>query len=441
MEKNFLTSANRIYKVEEGSIAEELDIEVGDILKKINGRVVKDIIDYYYLLADDYVEVEIQKENGEVWVLEIDKEFDEYLGVEFDNPLMCKANHCSNKCVFCFIDQLPKGMRKTLYFKDDDSRLSFLQGNFVTLTNMKERDLERIVEYRISPLNVSIHTTDSNVRLKMLKNKNAGKIMENLTYLLENDIEVNGQIVLIPNLNDGLILEKTIRDLSTMKKRVNSLAIVPVGITRYREKLEKLEIFNKETAGKVIDDITRIQENLLKEIETRFVFLSDEFYIIAGRELPDYHDYENFIQLENGVGLIRKFQYEVDAALKTNWKKGKSTTIFTGTSAYEFIKEIAENISKTYHTKIDVIKVKNKFFGETITVAGLLTATDIINESKKHELNEQVLIPNVMLRTGEDIFLDDITLEEFEKRINRPVKVCKVEGHDLLNCILGGNDE
>lgn len=441
MEKNYkVKDKNKIKSVEAGSIAEELDIQVGDRLVKINNRKVEDIIDYLYLLADEFVEVEVEKKNGEVWVLEIEKEYYEELGVEFENPIMDKAKSCSNRCVFCFVDQMPKGMRDTLYFKDDDSRLSFLQGNFVTLTNLKQRDLERIVEYRISPLNVSIHTTDPELRVKMLKNKFSGDVLSKLQYLVDNGIEVNGQIVLCPGYNDKKALESTLRDLHALSPALESVAIVPVGITKYRENLAPLTIFNQASAKEAIEQVKALQDEFLQASQTRFAFLSDEFYMIAKETLPEYDAYEGFIQLENGVGLMRKFEYELQQAIQEirDNKKHASVSIITGTSAYEYMKTMAQMVMDVYDIDIQVHRILNDFFGHTITVAGLLTAKDIIKQVETINLSERVLIPDVMLRSGEDVFLDDLTIKDLEKAIDRPVLVTKVQGMDFLNCLLGG---
>jgi len=438
MEKNYsVKDKNKIIFIEKDSIAEELGLEVGDRLTKINGKEVNDIIDYFYLLADEYVEVEVEKVNGEVWLLEIDKEYYEEMGVEFENPIMDKANSCSNNCVFCFIDQNPKGMRETLYFKDDDSRLSFLQGNFVTLTNLKQNDLERIVEYKISPLNVSIHATNPDVRRKMLNNRFAGDVLDRIKYLTDEGIEVNGQIVVCPGYNDKEVLEETLRDLFTLE-HLYSVAIVPVGITKFREGLAHLDVFDKKAAEETIDQVEKLQKEFLVS-GSRFAFLSDEFYMIAERELPDYDAYEGFIQLENGVGLMRKFEFELDLALSIQHevKELPSTTIFTGDSAYEFMQSMVEKIKASYNVDVNVVKVLNDFYGHTITVAGLLTAGDIISQSKNYEVKNHVVIPEVMLRDGEAIFLDDVTLDEFESRLDRKVFVTKVEGQDFLDHILG----
>lgn len=442
MEKNYFgNNKNKIRLVEKDSIAEELGIEPGDRILKINNRDIDDIIDYIYLLADEYVEVEIEKSNKEVWVLEIEKEYYEELGIEFENPIMDKAKSCSNKCIFCFIDQMPVGMRETLYFKDDDSRLSFLQGNFVTLTNLKQKDLERIVEYKISPLNVSIHTTNPEVRKKMLNNRFAGDVLERIKYLIDNGIEVNGQIVLCPGYNDKEELDRTLDDLYALAPNLYSIAIVPVGITKFRHGLAPLTMFDEKSANEAIDQVEARQQEFLKDKGMRFAFLSDEFYVTAKRELPEYDDYEGFIQLENGVGLMRKFERELDNALElSEYDKGiagKSITILTGESAFEFMSEMVEKVRNEYkNIEVNVLKIENEFFGRTITVAGLITAGDIIKQVKNKLLHANVMIPEVMLRSNEEVFLDDLTLTDVSKSIDRDIIVTKVEGQDFLNHIL-----
>jgi len=440
MEKNYnVEYKNKISRVESDSIGEEMGIEVGDQLIKINDREINDIIDYIYLISDEYVEVEIIKASGEVWILEIDKDYHEDLGIEFENPIMDQAKHCSNKCVFCFVDQLPKNMRSTLYFKDDDSRLSFLQGNFVTLTNLKRSDLERIVEYRISPLNVSIHATDPEVRLKMLKNPNSGQVMDHMSYLVSQGIEVNGQIVLCPGYNDKKILEKTLMDLKTLSPNLHSVAIVPVGITKYREGLATLEIFDQAAAGATIDQVQALQDRFLEELGTRFAFLSDEFYMIAGRPVPAYDTYEGFIQLENGVGLMSLFDHELNQAIQSTPEEGPfdPVTIVTGTSAYGFMKEMAGRVMANYDIAIDVKEIKNDFFGHTITVAGLVTGQDIVKQLSSEEEKHDMLIPDVMLRSGERVFLDDYTTDDVSQALGRQIRVTRVKGQDFLDCVLG----
>ena len=313
--RNFNESRNIIEEVERGSIAEELGIEPGDILLKINDQAVKDIIDYKYLISDEFILLEVEKPNGEVWEFEIEKDNDEDLGIAFTNPLIDRAKSCRNKCIFCFIDQLPPNMRESLYFKDDDSRLSFLQGNFITLTNMSDEEIDRIIKYRLSPINISVHTTNPELRVKMLNNKNAGKIYDIIKRFHQANLEVNCQIVLVPKVNDGKELDRTLKDLAKVYPTVGSIAVVPVGITKYREKLAPVEAFNSESAKEVLEQLEAHQEKFLRELGTRLVFPSDEFYALAKREVPSYEEYEGFPQLENGVGLIRSFQHEVEEEL------------------------------------------------------------------------------------------------------------------------------
>ena len=307
---------NQIKTVEPGSIAEELEIEVGDQLISINQQPVVDIIDYMFLSNDEFVEIEIEKSNGEIWTLDIEKEYDEPIGITFENPIIDDAKRCTNNCVFCFIDQLPKGMRPSLYFKDDDSRLSFLQGNFVTLTNLKEPDIERIIRYRISPINVSVHTTDPELRKKMLGNRFAGNIMERLKKLVDGGIVVNAQIVLCPGYNDGDALDKTLTDLMTLHPNLNSVAIVPIGLTNHRQGLIQMEGFVQKNAAETINRVHAFQSKAYKKLKTRFAFLADEFYIQAILPFPEDNAYESYIQLEDGIGMIRKLTTEIEEFLK-----------------------------------------------------------------------------------------------------------------------------
>ncbi|SHK39365.1 DUF512 domain-containing protein [Paramaledivibacter caminithermalis] len=431
---------NIISKVKPDSIAEEMGIEQGDILININGKKVMDILDYLFLTSDEFLEIEIEKKNGEVWILEIDKYYDEDLGIEFDNPILDQAKYCKNKCIFCFIDQLPKNMRRSLYFKDDDSRLSFLQGNFVTLTNLRDMDIDRIIEYNISPINVSIHTTNPDLRVKMLNNKRAGNILERIKKLTENRIMINGQIVLCPDVNDDLELDRTIEDLYTLYPNLHSVAIVPVGITKFRQNLYPLKIFDKESANKVIMQIHRWQKLLKEKIGTNFVYLSDEFYIMAEKPLPSYESYEDFPQIENGVGLIKKMEHEFNNHLKTlpkNLEINKTITVVTGVSAAQFIEKLASELTKKVSKlKIEVLTIKNDFFGHTITVSGLITGQDIINQLKDRELGEKIIIPKSMLKSDEPIFLDDVTIQDLEKSLNRSVVASDVNGQSFIESII-----
>ncbi|MGB3367359.1 MAG: DUF512 domain-containing protein [Acidaminobacteraceae bacterium] len=432
--------ANVISKVLEGSIASELGIVVGDCLLSINGNEVVDIIDYLFLVSDDYIEIEVEKSDGEIWDYEIDKEFDEEIGIEFSNPIMSDAKNCSNNCIFCFVDQLPENMRESLYFKDDDSRLSFLQGNFVTLTNVAESELDRIVEYNISPINVSIHTTNPKLRAKMLNNRFAGNINERLNKLTSNRIEVNGQVVLCPGYNDKEELDRTLKDLYNMKYGLKSLAIVPIGKTRYRDGLADVETFERDSARDVIKQVEKWQEFFLEKTGSRFVFLSDEFYVIAESELPKAEAYEGFELIEDGIGLMVKFKEEIKAAIKEDIlevaieKKKRIITVATGASAYKFMSEIAEMaMSYDKSLEINVYHILNDFFGHTITVAGLLTSVDIYKQLQGKNVGDVLLIPKSMMKSDENVFLDDVSVEDLSKRLGVEIKVVEVEGYDFLN--------
>lgn len=445
---------NRISKVSPDSIGSELDIEVGDRLLNINGHPVKDIIEYRYYIADEYLEMDIEKCNGEIWTLEIEKDFDEDLGLEFENPIIDQSKNCQNQCIFCFIDQLPENMRSTLYFKDDDSRLSFLQGNYITLTNMKEGDIQRIIDYRISPINLSVHATDPELRIRMLNNKKAGSILAVMKRFDKHQIKMNCQIVLCPGVNDGVNLDQTIEDLKDLEN-IQSTAIVPVGISKFREGLFSMKPYDQRSASKVIDQVEKWQKEIMGEKGRRFVHLSDEFYILANRPLPKVEDYEGFPQIENGVGLMTKFRWEVKAALaqievnglkdSETLKPGKKSIpiqIITGTLAKDFIAEMANEVSKVMPIlDIEIIAVKNHFFGETITVSGLVTGKDILETIKSKEAEKEnnnfkntvTIIPNAMLKAEEEVFLDDLTVKDLEEKLNRKVVISSVDGKEFVD--------
>ena len=429
-----------IKEVYPGSIAEELEIEPGDVLLSINDQSIEDVFDYRYMIKDEYIEVLIRKPDGEEWVLEIDKDYDDDLGIEFENQLMSDYKSCSNKCIFCFIDQMPPNMRETLYFKDDDSRLSFLQGNFITMTNMGDKEIDKRIKYRISPVNVSVHTTNPILRAKMLGNRFAGDVLDKMKRLKSADITMNAQIVLVPDVNDKEELDKTINDLACLYPQLNSVAIVPIGITKYRENLCKVEIFDKESANEVINQIEKIQNELLDKLGTRFAFLSDEFYVMANRNLPTKEAYEGYVQLENGVGLISKLEHEIYEELEKTPKypMNRHISIATGKSAFEFINSMAKLIMKEFEgLKIDVHMISNEFFGETITVAGLITASDIEKQLKDKNLGEELIIPRSMMKADEDIFLDNITLDELKQRLKIEIIISEVEGRDFIDKLLG----
>ena len=436
---NYTEDRNIIEEIVKGSIAEELEIQQGDILLSINDMPVKDVIDYKYLISDDYLVVVIEKKCGEIWEIEIEKDFDEDLGLIFTNPLIDKAKSCRNKCMFCFVDQLPPNMRETLYFKDDDSRLSFLQGNFITLTNMSDEEINRIIEYRLSPINVSVHTTNPELRIKMLNNKNAGRVYDILKRFKAAKLEVNCQIVLVPGVNDGEELNRTLSDLRNLYPTVESVAVVPVGITKYRDGLYDVEPFTKKTSDELLDCIFSKQSEFLEEIGTRFVFPSDEFFATTEKELPSISEYEGFPQLENGVGLMKSFEDEIIQELekiKTPIDNKKKYIIATGTLAFQFIESIKEKILKKFNKlEIVVVPIVNRFFGETITVSGLITGEDLVSQLKNYEDIDGIIIPRSMMKRDEEIFLDNLTLVEVSKKLNIPVIPSKVEGKSLIDII------
>ncbi|WP_244833235.1 DUF512 domain-containing protein [Clostridium sp. BJN0001] len=435
---------NIITKVDKGSIGEEVGIEVNDILLSIDGNNIDDIIDYKFLSADEEITIEIEKCNGEVWDIDIEKEYGEDLGLEFGGGIMDKAKSCSNKCMFCFIDQLPKGLRQTLYFKDDDSRLSFLQGNFVTLTNMKDEDIDRIIRYHISPINVSVHTTNKELRKKMLSNRFAGNIMERMKKLADAGIVMNAQIVSIPNINNGEELLKTINDLYSLYPYVSEVAVVPIGVTKFREGLAKVDTYTKELAEKEINSIKRLQNKFISDGNGPFVRLSDEFYIVAGHNIPDEEFYDGYNQIEDGIGMVRCFKSEIDSSASSVEKNLKgSFSIATGVLAYDSIKEAASKImSYNENIKIDVYKIINYFFGETITVAGLLTGKDIIEQLKGKIKSKYLIMPENMFRRGyefsdsdELIMLDDTRIKDIEEALDVQVIVVNFTGEDLVKKI------
>ena len=431
---------NVIIKVEKDSIAEELGIEPGDILVSINGKEVVDVFDYRYLINDEYIEICIKTIQGEECIAEIEKDYDEDIGIVFESGLMDDAKSCYNKCIFCFIDQLPKGMRETLYFKDDDSRLSFLQGNYVTLTNMKQADIDRIVYYHLSPINISVHTTDLELRKKMLNNKNADKVLDHMQTLANAGIEMNLQIVLCNGINDGAVLEKSISDLSKFYPHAKSLSVVPIGLTRYRDGLYKMKPFEKEDSEAVIDLIEKWQKKLKAEIGSSFVFIADEFYLTAKREFPDVDDYEDFPQIENGVGMISLMRdefYTYMADLSGDQKLEKTVSIATGTAAFEFIDGLCKEIMLKYPSvKIQVFPIENDFFGGKISVSGLLCGCDIIKQLKNKNLGDYLCLPQNLLRSGETTLLDDLTIEDIERELGVKIRITKESGEDFVKAIL-----
>ena len=434
-----------VQKIERGSIAEELGIEKGDILIAINGNKIEDIFDYRYLTQDEYIEVLIRKQSGEEWLLEIDKDYDEDLGIIFENGLMDDYRSCHNKCIFCFIDQMPRGMRETLYFKDDDSRLSFLQGNYVTLTNMSDSDIERIIRYRLSPINISFQTTNPKLRCMMLHNRFAGGALKQVKKLYDAGITMNGQIVLCKNINDGAELERSISDLTAYLPHLESVSVVPVGLSKYRDGLYPLEPFDKEDAKQVIECIHRWQKKIYQEYGTHFIHASDEWYVLAEEELPEAERYDGYLQIENGVGMLRSLLDEFEEAMtqvESEKRKydvcGKEMSLVTGQLAYPYISYMAEEMMRCFpQLTLHVYAIINEFFGEQITVSGLLTGQDMIRQLQGKSLGDRILLPQNVLRSGEDYFLDDITVGDMEKALQVQVDIVKSSGYDFVHTVLG----
>ena len=430
---------HRIKRVEEGSIAWEMGIEPGDVLLRINHNIIEDVFDYHYYVNDEELLVLIRKTNGEEWELEIEKDYEEDLGIEFEQGLMDEYRSCRNKCMFCFIDQMPKGMRETLYFKDDDSRLSFLQGNYVTLTNMSDHDIERIINYHLEPINVSIHTTNPELRCKMLHNRFAGDALKKIDLLYEGGIVMNGQIVLCKGENDGEELERSIRDMTKWLPNLQSVSVVPVGLTKYREGLYPLEPFHKEDARNVLDTIHKWQNIIYEEYGIHFIHASDEWYLLAEEELPEEERYDGYLQLENGVGMLRLLEDEFSKCydeLEGDDRK-RHVSLATGRLAAPTIAKLMDRLKGKYpNLKVDIYPIRNDFFGELITVAGLITGQDLKNQLADKELGDVLLLPNNMLRSGEEVFLDDMTVTELAEALQIRVKIVGSSGQDLINAVL-----
>lgn len=429
-----------ISAVEPGSIAEALEVEPGDVLLSVNGNRIEDVFDYQYLTSDEELLLVIRKPDGEEWELEIEKDYNQDLGITFENGLMDEYKSCSNKCIFCFIDQMPKGMRETLYFKDDDSRLSFLQGNYVTLTNMKDKDIERIIHYHLAPINVSVQTMNPRLRCKMLNNRFAGDALKKMKRLADAGIEMNGQIVLCKGVNDGEELERSIRELTEYIPHMQSVSVVPVGLTKFRDGLYPLEPFTKEDARVVLATIHKWQEHCMKEYGTHFIHAGDEWYLLAEEELPSAENYDGYVQLENGVGMITLLRDEFKEALEqeSGDDTKRSVSLVTGRLAGPILTELLESMKDKFpNVEAKVHVIRNDFFGERITVAGLLTGQDIVAQLKDEELGDILLLPCNVLRSGEEVFLDDMTVEELKRTLQVQADIVKSSGQDLLNAVLG----
>lgn len=428
-----------VLSVEEDSIAEEIGLEQGDEILKINDNEICDYLDYKFLSTAEEIILTVKKTSGEIIEFDIENEYGEDLGINFSDMLFGSAKRCVNKCIFCFIDQLPKGMRETMYFKDDDTRLSFLHGNYVTLTNMKEADIKKLIKYRISPVNISVHTVNPSLRVKMLGNPSAAFIMEQIDMLYKNRIEMNMQIVLCKGINDGEELTNSLNTLSSYYPQVRSISVVPVGLTNFREGLFKLDEITPQDSKNVIKQVEKIQNYNLEKYGSRIVYLSDEFYINASLPLPLAEEYEDFPQIENGVGLISSLKEEFDCALKEKHKQGYfgKNVIVTGKLSYEFIKTLVEKAKKLYNNlKADVLCVENDFFGRSVTVSGLICGGDIIKNLKGKDY-DRILITKSMLKADEDIFLDNVKVCDMEKELGMEVCAVYNDGFDFLEKLLG----
>ena len=421
-----------------GSIADELELEVGDTLMTIDGEELEDIFDYDYMTDTESFVMVVRKKNGEEWELEIESGGED-LGLTFENGLMSDYRSCHNKCIFCFIDQMPPGMRDTLYFKDDDSRLSFLQGNYITLTNMSDKDINRIIRFHLSPINISVQTMNPELRCKMLNNRFAGEALKKLDVLYEAGTEMNGQIVLCKGVNDGKELNYTIEQLAKYAPYMQSVSVVPVGLSKFREGLYPLEPFTKEDACEVIDMIEGWQKKIYEKHNIHFIHASDEWYILAERELPEESRYDGYIQLENGVGMIRLLVEEVMDALDGKEDDGEAEEISmaTGRLAFPYLKRLMGELEKVYPgRKVNLYEIRNDFFGEMITVAGLITGQDLIAQLKGQNLGKRLLLPACMFKNGEEVFLDDITKTQAEDALQIPINIVKSSGYDLVDAVL-----
>ena len=429
-----------VKNVLENSIAEELEIEPGDNILAVNDHPIEDIFDYQYLINDEYIELLVKKSDGEEWLLEIEKDYDEDLGIVFENSLMDNYKSCYNKCIFCFIDQNPKGMRDTIYFKDDDSRLSFLQGNYITLTNMKDEDIDRIINYHLAPINISVHTTNPQLRCSMLNNRFAGTILERIRKFYNAGIPMNGQIVLCKGINDGEELWRSISELKEIVPVMESLSVVPVGLSDYRDGLFHLEPFDKEDACEVIDIIEHFQKKAYEKHGIHFVQASDEWYINAGRDFPEAERYDGFVQLENGVGMVRlmKEEFEQEFSAVQGDDREYEVSIVTGVLVYDSIKILVDRMKEKFpNVKIHLYKIINDFFGHRITVTGLLTGGDMIKQLKGKPLGQRLILPSNTLMADEPKFLDDVTLDQFIEALQVDVCIVESSGADFIHSVIG----
>ncbi len=424
-----------VFEIAPGSIAERKGIKAGDKLHAVNGNEISDVLDYRFYLTDSRVKLTLSRDEV-FYEVEILKEMYADIGLEFETYLMDKKRSCRNRCIFCFIDQLPCGMRDTLYFKDDDSRLSFLMGNYITLTNLSEQDIDRIIKMHISPINVSVHTTNPKLRVKMMHNKRAGEVLSYLKTLADAGIVLNTQIVLCKGINDGAELERTMFDLA--KLGVESCSVVPSGLTKFREKLYPLEPFAPDECADVIKQVEAFAESCRQKYGRRIFFCGDEFYIKSGTPFHGEDYYEGYPQIENGVGMITSMKSEFDFALEdAQTEVNKTVSVATGYAAYDFIRSLADKAQQAVKgLTVNVYKIRNDFFGENITVAGLLTGRDIIAQLSGKSLGQKLLLPKVMLRADGDLTLDDMTAAQMEAVLNTKIEFTESDGSAFLCALM-----
>lgn len=418
-----------ISNVRRHSLAEKAGIQPGEKLCSVNGCNVQDIIDLSFLASDEVVELEIESAAGAKRLVQIEKYPDEDLGLEFESAVFDKVRTCYNNCIFCFVDQMIPGMRPGLYVRDDDYRLSFLYGNFITLTNMRDEDFDRIIRTHLSPLYISVHATDPDVRCKMMNNRFAGQLMEKINRLLEAGIQIHTQIVCCPGYNDGEVLKRTFADLYALHPGVLTMAVVPVGLTKHREHLHPMRTFTPQEAAEIVDAVSGWQKQCREETGKSFVYLGDEFYLLAGKELPPSEYYDGFPQLENGIGITRNFLNEWETALKTlQYADGAEQAVIpVGESAFRVLQPMMEAFNRQYGTKHSFVSVKNLFFGGHVNVTGLLTGGDILAAVKD---SERLILPGVVLN-NDNLFLDDMSLDDFKRSFQGKVEIAKDAGELL----------
>ena len=432
-----------ITDVAQNSRAARKGIIAGDVLVSINGREISDVLDYRFFLTNTNITLSLLRDGEPLEVVIRKQEYDD-IGLDFETPLMDMKRSCQNKCIFCFIDQLPKGMRETLYFKDDDSRLSFLHGNFITMTNLFDKDIDRIIEMHISPVNVSVHTTNPELRVKMMHNKRAGLGLDYLPKLAKAGITLCGPLVLCRGINDGEELERSMRDLYALGDAMESVSIVPAGLTKYRDKLYPLTAYTAEEAAQIIDQVEAFADKCLAECGSRKFFCADELYLRAGRPLHTEEYYEGYAQIENGVGMITSLMTEFEDEMNflaedlAEYKAPRTVSICTGVAAYPTIKAMAARLeAQVEGLTIHVYEIVNHFFGESVTVAGLLTGKDMAEQLAGKELGDVLFFPENTLRAGEDIFLDDMTPEALSEKLGVPVMPGRNDGGEFVREMLG----